>query len=41
MNQSARDVEAEAQKPQHQDDYKNCPKHDLLLCLTNSGHNPA
>lgn len=27
VNQAARDVEAEAQEPQKQNEYENCPKH--------------
>jgi hypothetical protein len=31
MNQSAGDMQAEAQKPKYKNDYKNCPKHSVLL----------
>jgi hypothetical protein len=29
MDQAARDVEAETQQPQNQQDNENCPKHDV------------
>jgi hypothetical protein len=37
MNQAASDVKAEAQKPQNQNDHKNCPKHiHLHPCIAGS-----
>jgi hypothetical protein len=33
MNQAATDMEAEAEQPQNQENYENCPKHILLLQL--------
>lgn len=33
VNQTAGDVETEAQCPQNQNDHKDCPKHNLLLLI--------
>jgi hypothetical protein len=35
MDQSTRDVKAEAQNPKHQNDHENCPKHNFLLGNSN------
>jgi hypothetical protein len=39
VNQTAGHVKAEAQKPQNQQHYENCPKHVDLLCSFEGAEN--